>query len=735
MRKFLKVFIIIITVIVLLVGGFAGYLYFGNSGNRDAFSLMPDDAIFIVETQNLNEGWEALSTSNVWKHLMENSMFEDINKSAESVDAIMKGNKTVELLLKDRLMIVSSHMVSKSDYDFLFVVDIENASKLSFMTEVLGLFDYTVKNRDYNEIEITELIDEKTKEKLSIAIVENLIVGSYSSKLVEKAIDQKDKNNWNSDDRFIHLKDKINSSNLFKFYLNYSQIDEYIRCYINEDSELVNSISEMISYTAFNADFENEEISLNGYTNLPDSLSSYLNAISKVKPGKMRAYELLSNKTALYFSMCFDDYDNFYNELEKQFALDSANFESLNKKVNRVERLLKVDLKRDFFSWIGTEIAFSKSEPTSTAREEDVIVAINTNNVDSATIGLDRLITQIKKRTPAKFETEIYRNYEIKHLDINGFFKMFFGKLFKKLKKPYFTIIEDFVIFSNSKESLREVVDNYIKGNTLSRKESFMDFKDSFEDKSNVSVFVQMPKIYSHMYHYSNRDKRISIKENRDLILSFANIGFQLISDGENFETKLIAKHDNDAIIYEEIEKMEEMAMELFITELDSLCFKPDLILVDSLYEGAYKLYYNTGRSDSTLKVEGFLNDGLPDGLWRSYSKSGNIYSVINYDDGIADGEAVFYYDTNGQNNKIKLTFADDLIDGDYREFHENGARKAVIEIDDGLFDGDAQYFHNNGELRLKGKFSDGKKKGSWTHFNEIGEVITIEKWRKGNRK
>lgn len=220
------------------------------------------------------------------------------------------------------------------------------------------------------------------------------------------------------------------------------------------------------------------------------------------------------------------------------------------------------------------------------------------------------------------------------------------------------------------------------------------------------------------------------------MVLSFARIGFQLISDEKMFKTKLIAMHDPDALMYEELEKMENSADQLFLSELDSLRFKPSLPESWTAKEGLVQYYFRDSVSkDSVLLYEGILVDGKPDGLWRSFYKSGNIYSAIVYKDGFADGNAMIYYDNRESINRIEMNFEEDALEGEYKEFYENGTLKAMLNFREGKIHGDVEYYYDSGKIKIKGQYKEGMKKGKWDYFTETGELINKENWRKLNKK
>jgi hypothetical protein len=707
-------------------------MYFKNVNNRNPYTLVPNDAVFIIETKNLNDGWNAISQSKIWNHLKQNQYFADINESAASLDSLMKYNKTMDMLLSDRQMVVSAHMISATDYNFLFVVDVQKAGQATFLMETLNLIsDYSVSKRDYEGIEIIDMLDVKTKETLSFAFIDNLMVGSYTSSLVERSIDQRDSEFWMKNKRFQLAKDETESS-LFNFYINYKIIPEYLKCYMSESSELVDALSQTMAYTTLKCNLENERLSMIGYSNLYDSVPSYLNALLQVKPGKMSAFEIIPDNAALYMPMCFNDFNDFFEKLKEYYkSSDTTGYEDYNGNIAKVEKYLKVNLKEDFFSWIGSEIAFVKLQPEANAREEDVVVVIKANNIDNAHAGLDHLLRQIKRRTPVKFEETEYNGYPINYLSVKGFFKMFLGKMFGKLEKPYFTYIGDYVVFSNSDSQLMDFIDSYSSGKTLEKNEAFMNFKNDFEDEANVSAFIQMPKIYQYMYFYGKESTRDSIKQNKDLILSFVRIGFQLVSDGDMFKTSLITEHDPDALKDETLEKIGRSAEELFFNEYDSLQFKIDLTGVPPTDNAPLTLYYN----DKLVMSEGSVIDGKPSGTWKNYYQSGNLQSIIKYEDGFVSGHCVFYFDSEEESIKAEMDFILDEMHGDYKEYYENGKPKAWLEIKANLQDGDAEFYYDSGTIKAKGQYSEGLMDGKWKYFSETGQELGKKKFSEGIEK
>lgn len=304
--------------------------------------------------------------------------------------------------------------------------------------------------------------------------------------------------------------------------------------------------------------------------------------------------------------------------------------------------------------------------------------------------------------------------------------------MFKDLEKPFFTYIEDYVVFSNSSDALKSTIDDYIKGNTLDKNIGFVDFKDEFSNKSNIAIFIRTPQIYENLYYYSNAADRQDIKENKEFILSFEKIGFQLVSEDSLFKTTLLAQHNPDAVKAEELEKLEqEVSDGLFKDEVESLTFKIEL---DESFLKKDTMYKENYTASGKLKFEGQINNSYITGTWKTYYESGNIKNSVNYDEGKLNGEAWFYFDSEQNIVKAEAFFEDDLMTRDYFEYYENGTQKAKIEYYKGEADGDASFYYKNGKLKIEAEYKNNMKHGKWTYFDEKGKEVGKEKWKKGEK-
>ena len=101
---------------------------------------------------------------------------------------------------------------------------------------------------------------------------------------------------------------------------------------------------------------------------------------------------------------------------------------------------------------------------------------------------------KVKRRTPVKVKTVHYKDFEINYIEMKGFFRLFFGGLFDKFEKPYYTYVDDYVVFSNKASSLLSFVEDYEQKNLL---KNTLGFKNSFSYLNSSSTLFLYTDVHN----------------------------------------------------------------------------------------------------------------------------------------------------------------------------------------------------------------------------------------------
>ena len=719
-----KNIIISLVILGIIVGGYFGYKNTQSDMQRNLMSVLPENAVYILKTNELTDTWKEVSKTNIWQHFIKTKGFEYLQSVDTLLNNTLLDNKASKVIFNNRPTAMAAYVTSATDYDFVYVVDLQQSEYIKkILNRILKLSgSHKVVNLSYNQTKIYKLINKKDKENtVYITSLDNLLIVSFSYKLIKHVLDEKSIEHWIKRTDFQQINDELGNG-LVQLYLNYKQLPQYLRIYFSNLSQETQKLTQDLDLTGLDISHEDERISMEGIT-LIDSTQSYLNAMLDIKPGKIGSYDVISNETAMLTAISFKDFDLFYQSL-----LNSYTGKNKSKKTNyrnnlkKLEKFFKIDLQNDLFDWIGQEIDLVKIRSNSAQRPADLLLLIQAGDMDDARDGLIHITEQIRKRSPFKFKSYNYKNFTINYLHQKTFFKTILGNMFAKIEKPYYTFIENYVVFSNSEQVLKNFIDDYVTGNTLSHNKDFMDFKDEFNNKSNVMVYLQMPKLYHIMQQSLTATGRKTLDEKKDLMLSFSRIGLQLSGKDEYFKTLLVIDHDEKALQKEQAEQLaKKIDKNVHNTFFEDLQFKisfPDSLQVA---DGKYKQFYDDG---TTLKVEGQMKNNLPYGIWRTYYTSGNLQNVTNYDEGDVTGEFYQYFDKKPRQLMVQANYDHDLLEGEYFEYWQNGAIKAKLHYKDGKLHGEALYYFPTGQLKTKGKYRKGEKKGKWLFYNPKGEVI-----------
>lgn len=534
MKRILR---IIFFLILLLAAAVFGYFYFGPGvESRNPWEFVAPDFIYAIESDRPIKDWRELSQTEVWQYLKTNEFFSDVEKDADYADSLLAANERVLNFVNIGGMVISAHLTpkGKEDYDFVILVDMVGNAKVvnKFKTWAMPLMKkvgYEVKRETYFTIEIYDLYDPKEDLSMYLSAVDNVLIISYDKSLVQKAIKQSEEIDVREDPAFHAVKAKTDPGELYNLFINYASVDEMMAAYTSTMPPMVQDLDKTLTFSGMDLTLKDDLVLLKGYTLQNDSFPNYLRVFKDVGQGKIRAAKVLPDNTAMFSSIGFDDFDDFYKRfMAYNQSSDPEGYESMMKNLNRTQKLLKIDFERDFFGWMNEEIVSAIIPADEKASSYDFYAMLHFEDEKLAREKMEYVLEKIRKRTPLKFKSVDYRGFEIKYLELNSLFKIFFKKMFSEIERPHFTYIDNYVVFSNDTTSLITMIEKYLDGETLGAQEGYQDFMKNFSNSSNVFNYVQMQYFYPYLYSTMDAESRRGMRKNRQYLFSFPHMGLQL---------------------------------------------------------------------------------------------------------------------------------------------------------------------------------------------------------------
>lgn len=618
----------LLALLLVYIGYLLYILVLSPKTNLQSIYLIPKDAVFIIESEKPVESWKKISESKAWSHLNKNDYFAELTENIQKVDTIFNNNHKMFEFFDGRSLFISIHMISAKDYGIFYVLDLKRIAKLKLLKTYLNTLlndNYTLSKRNYHAHEILEVYDRKNKETMYLAFVKNQLVASYTHTLVEASIDEYQEPLLGRNLNFIEVNKKVGYEDLFRLYMQYNYFDDYFKRFSDQPVDWVQRLSENFLFSGFSFDLDkNGTITANGFTNISSNNENYLKALQKSGKAKRTIPIIAPKRTALYVSYGFDSFSEFYENFEIIQQDNPQQFESYQSGIEKIEKFLKINIKENFISWIDDEIALLQIQSNIAKGRNDLALVLKTNGIADAKTNLDFVLKQIKKKTPVKFKAVSYKEHEINFLSIKGFFKILLGNRFKEFDKPYFTLIDDFVVFSNNPNTLKSIIDDFLVKETLSVSEDFRKFDQHFESESSLFVYSNIPVLYDNMYALADGPTKQQLRKNKDFIICFPQVGLQLTPEDNLFESRLVFNYQDVEAVKAKTQFQEKVVSKSKTKnpssqEITDAVFNLKSIYPTDLNAKSFVKKYNSG----TVRFEVELKDGLKHGRYTEYHYNG----------------------------------------------------------------------------------------------------------------
>ncbi|KJD32977.1 hypothetical protein PK35_08350 [Tamlana nanhaiensis] len=621
--------------------------YIDNNDNIKSIYLIPEDAVYIIETQKPLDDWNTISESPIWKHLNTNNYFNALSENLNALDTIFKQEQKILNYIGNREILISAHMYAPKKYSFLYAIDLQKIAKLNVVKSHLNTFindDFKVSKRIYHQHEIIEVYSNNSRETLYISFIKNQMILSYVHTIIEASIDQYNEPKIGRDLQFIEVNKAVDDGNLFRLFFNFKYLNAFTSVFSNEETEYVKTLNNSLNWSGFSFNIDkNNNIVANGVTKTNTNASIYLKALQQSGTSKRSVFNIAPKQTALYTSFTFSSFSEFYQNFETIQQENPEQFKSYLDGTEQIENFLNINLKEHFFSWIDDEMALLQMQSTVSHSTKDVALVLKTKDVDDAKYRLNFILNQIKKRSPVKFKTVNYLGHDINYLSIKSFFKIILGNLFNTIEKPYYTLIDDFVVFSNNPNTLKTIIKSYTERETLAFSDDFTDFSDHFNSRTSVFTYANTPYLYNNLYHFADASTKQKLKENKDYFICFPQFGFQLSPEDDFFESRIAISYQDVDLVKEKYQILSNTTknqtkakVEKELTNampVDAVFSIPEIYPTD-LTADSFSRKHSNGNTRFTVE----LKDGKPHGKYQSYYKNGALKLSGKYKNGAQSG-------------------------------------------------------------------------------------------------
>lgn len=380
------------------------------------------------------------------------------------------------------------------DLDFLYVKKRVDGFKLK--EEIAKLNPETIREIDFHghliyNVQVSE------DESISITRFRNLLVFAPESYLVEESVTQ--------------LKDYWGSLRGEKYFRRVERTE----------------VSDAAAYVYVN--FKNVPVQFSSYLGLKkaDDIANFGNWVNWLKLG------LVPSETGYKLNGAVTGELNFLSHLNSIqdgniFRIMPDNLAVLTWMEAPLVGKFSAEFQQYFQPWISGEVAYANLEPFGTNSTAEKFLVVKSTDIRLS----EKLLSDLGAAM-GKLESYDYQMFHIEQLLADDVLMPVFGKRLNPIKNPYYTILEDFVIFCNSKKALETWLDKYLIGKTLGNDIPFLRIQQSQPDDRKVHFSLNFSRLSSVLQEYIRPEYREEFAKSTEVYTEFGPLSLGLYPKGQ----------------------------------------------------------------------------------------------------------------------------------------------------------------------------------------------------------
>ncbi|MES2107102.1 MAG: hypothetical protein V4577_00045 [Bacteroidota bacterium] len=462
---------IIITIILLAATAYVTVVYFKNlnppgSRTSQVMNAIPDDASLIFEFNNDKGFYDIFKNNKLFAAFIGAEKLGQLDTLRQS----LLQNQVLSKYFAGQDVFVSMHPSKAEGTSLLLTMSPANGFEPEVFNELLkqkdsGLLITPMRAAGKSGYNI--YISKLKKRFYLINKGNNIFSGSFSEDLADQSASHK---NTPGGQRFVLLSEQQSNNSLANFYVNFSRLDPlFEQLFKNKNTDIFKNFRMLPALAALSLNYRTDAIMFNGSTSvLKNGLQSYLSIFAGQQPVSNHLKEMFPSTTAYCTNFSVSNLQKFTANLTEQQNKNGLSGER-DKLFSKIKAETAIKIKTDFDKLLGNEFAIV----TTRYFEKFGIISVNDGSK------LKVLLTAMS----------IMSDENTGQLSYEKLPSFLLGDVFNIFKRPYFMIIDNYLIFANSNAELASYYDIYINRKFLSKNEQFNQFDQLLAGQSNVSFF------------------------------------------------------------------------------------------------------------------------------------------------------------------------------------------------------------------------------------------------------
>ena len=423
------------------------------------FYFIPENTSIILKTSNIESLKSSIDNNDFIESLSETNTYKNLNKKLKYLSLLKPKGQVVICFSKDHLDSLQYTAITKYS-STLFVRD----SLKNYKEETLTYSNKSIIKSVFNN------------ETFYSAIIDSTFFTSSSREIVEKA-----------------FKYTSTNSDLEKIYQTTDDTKMASIIIKNDENSFIKSIlpynilplEKLTTYLAIDADISQDKILINGISQANDSVQSFINVFKNTTPQENQIQKITPSSSDGFLSFTFNNYKDFRANLIKYTQVDT-----LKTSTTLFDNIIEAGIIYD--------------------SENNAVVLNSLDGISTE----DALISE-------QTIIENFRQVDIFNFSQPDLFKNVFSPLISFNKATKYCILDNFFVFTDDLELLKNIISNYQNKTTISEETYFNDVMEQLSDASSLLV-ISNPTLLNNILNQNTfEDTSVSIEKYKTSAIQF----------------------------------------------------------------------------------------------------------------------------------------------------------------------------------------------------------------------
>ncbi|KAA5539249.1 DUF3352 domain-containing protein [Adhaeribacter rhizoryzae] len=523
--------------LVLVIAGMYGFTKWTESREKvNLWTLVPEDAVFVIESSGHDSLLQRIQESDLWNNIASVRAIEAISENIAQLDSLSGGRKEgASRFLKRKSLLTSLHVVSKTNFDFVFYIPVNTVGEHRFIRSLVDNIakspDFEETSEEYQQMQILHTKNVINGDSFSFFTYHNNLIISANPELIKEIIRKVNRKQLTSPAAEYESINYLSQPDVFAHvFVNYRHLPQFLNIFLADALEPeITYLASLCRSSMLGFKHQRGKIFLNGFSNPEPLAESFYSRIKEQQPKPFLLRNFLPTRTALLLTFGLDRLTNFKHIL--------AEDKNTNWPARQV--ILADSLTRTF----RNELAVAYLTTDGKAGEAEKVIFVQGDNPAKTNGILNAIIKESIAGAAPGSEWEVAGNYTIKQIPVPQFPLLLFGSVAQGFEACYVVQVDNYLVFGKSVNALRQVLTDIQQQNVWANNERMKAFLENTQQETNFSVYLDADLIWRILRNNVREKQQSSLLRHETLIKYFSQLALQYSRQEDQYYTSLVVTH------------------------------------------------------------------------------------------------------------------------------------------------------------------------------------------------